>query len=267
MEGSKNNTLILAGSILLAGLLIAFGIYAVNKDTGTVTPPDDTIDTTTTLDIRPITEADHIVGSINASLIIVEYSDTECPYCKDFHNVMNNVMESYKNGNEVAWVYRHFPLTSIHPKASLEAQATECANEQGGNNTFWTYINNLYAVTPSNNNLDLSVLDNLAKDMKLDTKAFEACRSSKRFEKAVQNSYNEAIKVGATGTPFNVFVLKEAMPANTLVKVQEMQKQFRPGQVTISNDGKRVSLGGGLSEQGVTSFITLLLEIAPVSAE
>ena len=102
--------------------------------------------------MRPISPDDHILGNVNAKIIIVEYSDLECPFCKMFHNTMHQVVEK-SNGN-VAWVYRHYPILQLHPKAFHEAEATECAWEQGGNSAFWKYTDKLFEITPSNNGLD-----------------------------------------------------------------------------------------------------------------
>lgn len=106
--------------------------------------------------LRPISENDHILGNIDAKIIIVEYSDLECPFCKVFHNTMHQVVKKYSG--EVAWVYRHFPISGLHPKAFREAEATECAWEQGGNEMFWKYMDKLFEVTPSNNGLEESLL-------------------------------------------------------------------------------------------------------------
>jgi protein-disulfide isomerase len=103
------------------------------------------------VDIRPVTEADHILGNPNAKIIIVEYSDLECPFCKQFHNTMHQIIS---NNPDVAWVYRHYPIPQLHPKAFHEAEATECAWEQGGNDAFWKYTDTIYKITPSNNGLD-----------------------------------------------------------------------------------------------------------------
>lgn len=103
--------------------------------------------------LREVTQADHVRGEFNAPLTFVEYSDTECPFCKRFHETMQNVIKEYPG--KVRWIYRHFPLVQLHPKAPKEAQATECAGEQG---RFWEYLDRLFEVTPSNNNLDLSQL-------------------------------------------------------------------------------------------------------------
>ncbi len=106
--------------------------------------------------IRPVSESDHILGNIDAKIIIVEYSDLECPFCKVFHSTMHQVVKEYSG--EVAWVYRHFPIVGLHPKAFREAEATECAWEQGGNEVFWKYTDKLFEVTPSNNGLEESLL-------------------------------------------------------------------------------------------------------------
>src|SRR3989344_279096 len=112
-------------AIVIAGGLIALAIYfggsTPRLDSGQANSP------TTDIDIAPVTEKDHIMGSRNAALVIVEYSDTECPFCKVFHNTMQEVVKEYKG--EVAWVYRQFPIAQLHSKATKEADATECAAE------------------------------------------------------------------------------------------------------------------------------------------
>lgn len=104
------------------------------------------------IQIRPVSPDDHILGNADAKIIVVEYSDLECPFCKVFHNTMHQVVE--KSNGDVAWVYRHYPISGLHPKAFLEALATECAWEQKGNDGFWKYTDQLFKITPSNNKFD-----------------------------------------------------------------------------------------------------------------
>lgn len=85
-----------------------------------------------------VTELDHIRGNMDADVVIIEYSDIECPFCKRFHGTMNQVVETY--GDQVAWVYRHFPLESIHRNARPWAIESECVAEIGGNDAFWKYL-------------------------------------------------------------------------------------------------------------------------------
>lgn len=98
---------------------------------------------TTETKIRPVSPEDHVVGDLNtAKLVIVEYSDMECPFCQRFHEIMKRVVAD-SNG-DVAWVYRHFPLPQLHPKATQAAEASECAWEQGGNEAFWKYADKVF---------------------------------------------------------------------------------------------------------------------------
>lgn len=106
----------------------------------------------TAAQVRAVSSDDHILGNVSAKIIVIEYSDLECPFCKVFHNTMHQVVE--KSNGDVAWVYRHYPIPQLHPKAFREAEATECAWEQKGNDGFWKYTDKLFEITPSNNGLD-----------------------------------------------------------------------------------------------------------------
>lgn len=89
---------------------------------------------------RPADATDHIRGSLDAPVRIVEYSDFDCPYCKQIHPALKSVTDT---NTSVAWVYRHFPLTNLHPNAGIKAIASECAAELGGNDAFWKYTDEL----------------------------------------------------------------------------------------------------------------------------
>ena len=119
---------------------------------------DTEIASETSFTLDPVTPADHILGNPNAEVFIVEYSDLECPFCKQFHKSMLEIMSEYGAEGKVAWVYRHFPLDQLHSKARKEAEATECATELGGNDAFWEYTNKIFEITPSNNGLNLELL-------------------------------------------------------------------------------------------------------------
>jgi len=154
-----------------------------------------------------VTEKDHIIGDRNAELVIIEYSDTECPFCKTFHKTMKEVVQNYDG--KVAWVYRHFPIAQLHSKASKEAEATECAAELGGNQAFWKYLDKIFETTNSNNSLDPNELPKIATAIGLDGNAFNACLSSSRYAELVKKSVEEAIKAGALGTPYSVIVTRD----------------------------------------------------------
>jgi protein-disulfide isomerase len=151
---------------------------------------------------------DHVRGSLGAKVTVVEYSDTECPYCKSFHATMKLVMADYNKGgaSEVAWVYRHYPIDARHPKARKQAEALECAGELGGNSAFWAYTDRLYDVTPSNNGLDMSELSNIAKFAGLDVAKFNTCLSSGKYASRVASDLANAQATGGPGTPWSIII-------------------------------------------------------------
>ncbi len=261
MSNNTNNTYLVAGAIVVAGALIAVGVFFSGNKIPAENMPDDGQKEAPKeeISIQPITGDDHIVGDLDAKVTVVEYSDTECPFCKSFHGVLEEITQAY-SPEDVAWVYRHFPLTSIHPKAPREAHATECAAELGGNDGFWNYINRLYEVTPSNNGLDLSLLPEIAEEVGLDKEAFEECQESERHIDLIGAQFEDAVQSGGTGTPYNVFVLKEAMSDNAQQGIASVSAQFGKGAVRVSDDKMRIAIGGGLSFQAVSGIIDILLD-------
>jgi protein-disulfide isomerase len=155
-------------------------------------------------ELPKITDADHIRGDKNAPLAFIEYSDIECPFCKRFHPTMLQMMDEYKG--KVKWVYRHFPL-SFHANASKEAEATECANELGGNDAFWKYLDALFERTTSNGTgFALDDLVPLAKELGLDEAKFKECLDSGKYTEHVQSDMAEGSSAGVSGTPGSFLV-------------------------------------------------------------
>src|SRR3989344_9225291 len=206
MEQNQQNTFLIPLAIVIAGGFVAVAIY-FGAGSGSPTATIDVDNQNTEIDLALVTERDHIIGSREASLVIVEYSDTECPFCKTFHNTMHQIVRDYDK--EVAWVYRHFPIAQFHSKASKEAEATECAAELGGNQVFWKYLDKIFETTNSNNSLDPNELPKIATAIGLDGNAFNACLSSSRYAELVKKSVEEAIKAGALGTPYSVIVTRD----------------------------------------------------------
>lgn len=189
-------------TIVVAGLLIAGAVFWSGKSS-TATPSDGNPQ-----NVRAYTPGqDHILGNPNAPVKIVEYADLECQYCKDFHTTMHQIMDYYGPQGQVAWVFRPFPLAQIHSKAPKEAEAAECAAEQGGDEAFFKFIDKVYEVTPSNNGLDLAQLPTIAGDIGLNVDAFNTCLNSGKHTKKIADSYEEAVKAGGQGTPYTLLMV------------------------------------------------------------
>lgn len=201
----KGNAMI-AVSIVLAGALIAGALYfALGTQSGTAINPDANQEELINENLRLPDNTDYVRGDIDAPIMVIEYSDLECPACQYYHPILKEVFEHY-NG-DLAWVYRHFPLTSIHPKAQQEAEAAECAGELGGSDAYYAFIDRIFEVSPTNNGLDLTTLPDIAEYVGIDRAAFTQCYESGRYTEKVQDGYNEALSLGANGTPFSIIVV------------------------------------------------------------
>jgi protein-disulfide isomerase len=196
------NPLLVPLAIVVAGALIALAIYSG----GTKKPTTYYQQENETIEVPAVSNQDHLLGNPDAPVTVIEYSDTECPFCKSFHNTLKTLIGSY-NG-QVAWVYRHFPIAQLHSKAPKEAEATECVAELGGEQIFWKYLDSIFTTTNSNDSLDPAQLPALAGSFGINTSAFNSCLSSGRYTDKIQKSIEEAVKIGARGTPYSVIVSK-----------------------------------------------------------
>lgn len=106
----------------------------------------DAVDSATSDDIaiNPVDEDDHIRGDLDAEIVLVEYSDFLCPFCGQFHDTMKQIVDTYE-ADQVAWVYRQFPIPQLHPEAPRYSQASECIADIEGNEAFWDYADEVFA--------------------------------------------------------------------------------------------------------------------------
>ena len=204
---NENKNLMIPGAIVLAGIIIAGALYAGGSRSAPSTAPvSPGVVPSTGITMKDVDSSDHVLGKIDSKVVIVEYADLECPYCKQYEPVLDQIMSTYgTSSGKVARVYRHFP---IHSRGPYEAEAAECAADQGGNDAFFKFIDRIFTVTKADNNLDPAVLAKTAGEIGLDTKAFQSCLDSGKFKDKIQADYDEAVKAGARGTPYTVLVTK-----------------------------------------------------------
>ncbi len=155
-------------------------------------------------DVPKVTKDDHVRGDRNSRIALIEYSDIECPFCKRFHPTALQVFDVYKG--KVMWVYRHYPL-AFHANAQKEAEAVECANELGGSDAFWKYLDTMYERTTSNGTgFALDKLVPLAVELGLNEAKFKECLESGKYAKHVKDDMDGGSKAGVTGTPGNILL-------------------------------------------------------------
>lgn len=133
------------------------------------------------------------IGPQDAPITIVEFSDYQCPYCRRWHEqVYEPLLNAYPG--KIRMVYRHLPLTSIHPDAFPAAEAAMCAGEQ---NAYWPFHEKLF----SSDALGSSVYALYAEELGLDMDTFQSCISEGRFQEAIQADLDFAVNLGVRSTP------------------------------------------------------------------
>ena len=174
-------------------------------------PPEPSADISK---VAPVTDADHIRGNKNAKVTLLEYSDFECPFCGRHLPTITQLLEQY--GDDIRLVYRHFPLTSIHPNAQKAAEASECAAEQG---KFWEFHDKLFANQTA---LAITNLKTYAKDLGLNQTQFDSCLDSSKYAAKVNQQASEAQAAGVTGTPgtfVNDELVRGAYPVSAFTQI------------------------------------------------
>jgi protein-disulfide isomerase len=249
-------------AIVLAGLLIGGAVYMSGTGDGVTKGgyANPLAQVARDINIKPLSAEDNILGSANADITIVEYSDTECPFCKTFHGTLQTIMKEYGTSGKVAWAYRHFPIAQLHRKAAKEAQASECAADQG---KFWQYIDQVYALTPSNDGLDPAKLPEIAKSVGLDVTAFNACLGSDKHVAEIEASVAEAQGAGANGTPSSFLVLAKPLSQKTADDVTLLFASLKLPDgslpVTINKDRTIVGISGALPHDFIKATVDTIL--------
>ncbi len=161
-------------------------------------------------DVPVITSSDHIRGNKDAKVVLIEYSDFQCPYCARHHPNMKELIDEYSN--DIAWVYRHFPISS-HANAFPASVASECANEQG---KFWEFADALFE---NQSQLGDDYYVELAGTLGLKTTSFQSCIDSGKYDEFIKQQQVGGATAGVDGTPatfVNGQLVTGAVPYETL---------------------------------------------------
>jgi predicted DsbA family dithiol-disulfide isomerase len=172
-----------------------------------------------------VTAGAYAKGPADAPIQLVEFSDFHCPFCKRVEPTLSQVLAKYDG--KVRFVYKDFPIDSLHPGARTAAEAARCAGEQG---KFWEFHAKVNA-GPADSSA--TTLQGYAQQVGLDAEKFEACRSSRKYQASVQTDVAEGTRLGVNGTPgffINGRFLSGAQPLEAFTKIIDEELHARaPG--------------------------------------
>lgn len=192
--------------IVLAGVIIAGAVYlSVAKKGPTIHGASGNPAL-----VRPVSVSDHILGNPAAKVMIVEYADFDCTFCKGFDETLHQIIANEGATGKVAWVYREFPLIEIHPNAMSDARAAECVAETAGNDAFWKFADSLFAHQP----VDPMRYGALAQAAGVSGNAFAACYASAAttVDGRIMADRQNALAIGARGTPYSLILVAGQTP-------------------------------------------------------
>lgn len=194
---------------------------------------------------RAIDESDYILGNPNAPIVMIEYSDYDCPFCKAYHQTMHQIMDEYGVTGRIAWVYRQFPLAQLHPNAPRISEAALCVGDIGGNDAFWTFSDMVFDERDIDEPTNVTRLLQYAQDSGVSSEDYISCMEEERMKVAVEDSIRDGFDAGARGTPYTVLivgnqqaVINGAQPYDTVKGIvenliEQLDGNFDSGAVTV----------------------------------
>lgn len=217
----KETWLTMPLAVVIAGVFIAGAIVLAKtpapSNAAAVAGANSSITVGGTL--RAPSSSDHIIGNPNAPVVIVEFADFQCPYCSLIYPSLKRIVDD-SNG-QVAWVFRNFPLDSIHPEARPAAEAAECIAGELGNSAYWQFVEDDYT-----NQSAIGDAWYTAEAQKLGANLaqFNQCVTSKKYDSRINTDEAEAVENGGQGTPFTVVVSKsgKAIPFSGALPYSEI---------------------------------------------
>ncbi len=138
-----------------------------------------------------------MLGKPDAPLTMVEFTDLQCPFCRQFHiTAYEQIKKDYIDTGKLRYISRDFPLAQLHPLAQAAAKAGRCAGDQG---KFWEMRHTILVNNPQ---LTPASFDTFAQDLKMNVAAFKACEADPaKFQAELQKDEADGAAAGISGTP------------------------------------------------------------------
>jgi protein-disulfide isomerase len=208
----QNSSPIIPVAIITGFAMIAIAIFFTNQGGGSSNQaanqtPEAVPDELTDGVARTVDESDYILGNPNAPIVMIEYSDYDCPFCKQYHQTMHQIMDEYGVTGRIAWVYRQFPIAELHPNAPKVSEAALCVGDIGGNDAFWTFSDLIFDGRDIDQGTNVTKLAQYAKTSGVDSSQYSACMNEGRMKQAVEDSIRDGYDAGARGTPYTILLV------------------------------------------------------------
>lgn len=196
LDGISTIALVVTSVVLISATSRSSGELA-GTGAATAPPPSESVDLT-------VAQTGHVMGSKDAKVVIIEFSDFQCPFCERFaKETLPHLKREFVEPGLVKFIYRHNPLDSIHPVASKAGAASYCADQQG---RFWEMHDAIYA---GDEELTASSFAEYARTLKLDLDKFSGCLAGEATAK-VKADQAEAARLGLQSTP--IFLIGRIEP-------------------------------------------------------
>ena len=193
---SLSDKWVFVGIGVISLIILLVGVFALSSDSEPVAVSREKL----------VKEGSQVLGDKDAKVVIVEFSDFQCPACKAAHPIVKRITSEY--GKKILFVYRHFPLIAAHQYALKAAEAAEAAGEQG---KFWEYHDLLFA---NQENLKTENLKKYAEELGLDMNKFNEALDSGKFKDKVTSDMDDGENLGVSSTP--TFFINEQMHKGVL---------------------------------------------------
>lgn len=197
-------------AIVVGFAMIAIAVFFTGDKSDTnapSVPQDGSSSKTTSSTPRPVDGSDYIRGNPNAPILIVEYADYDCPFCKQYHETLNQIMDEYGVTGRIAWVYRQYPIGQLHPNSPNVSEAALCVGSLGGNEAFWKFTDMIFENRQIDEPTNPVKLPDYAAEIGISKDEYFACLDSNKTDEALKKSVEDAFNIGARGTPYTVITV------------------------------------------------------------
>ena len=193
-------TVVIPIAILIGGVIVALAIYLTLH----ANEPSTSSGAGDPSQVAPVSAKDHIFGNPAAPVKIIEYADFDCEYCQQFDSTMHQIIANDGASGQVAWVFRDFPIVSLHPNAMHAAEAAECVAQTAGNDVYWKFSDSLFANQPTDPTQYLP----LAQAAGANADAVSSCEqnASSTVDALIQADIANGKAIGANGTPYSLII-------------------------------------------------------------